>query len=138
MPGQFGSGAATGATTGFPTQGSSAASEFIHPQCQQFQQPPNQYSQPQNGQGGGADGQPQHFDAPPQHAPIGRPIPVVGSDREGATPATPWQQAVAQGAMPARPGDCMPGFVDPSLPKDFMKSMFLFITCCRLQWNDDV
>ncbi|KND02580.1 uncharacterized protein SPPG_03038 [Spizellomyces punctatus DAOM BR117] len=54
-------------------------------------------------------------------APIGRPIPVVGSDREGAQPVSPWTQAAAQGAVPARPGDCLPGFVDPSLPKEFMK-----------------
>ncbi|KAI8909327.1 hypothetical protein DFJ77DRAFT_118225 [Powellomyces hirtus] len=53
--------------------------------------------------------------------PIGRPIPVVGSDREGGTPSTPWQQAAAKGVGPAQAGDCMPGFIDPALPKDFMK-----------------
>ncbi|KAJ3146581.1 hypothetical protein HDU86_008461 [Geranomyces michiganensis] len=53
--------------------------------------------------------------------PIGRPIPVVGSDREGAGPSTPWQQAAAKGAQPPAEGDCIPGFIDPALPKEFMK-----------------
>ncbi|KAI9099494.1 hypothetical protein DFS34DRAFT_73644 [Phlyctochytrium arcticum] len=55
------------------------------------------------------------------NAPIGRPIPVVGSDREGQQPLTPWQAAAASGVKPPNPGDCLPGYVDPSLSKDFMK-----------------
>ncbi|KAI8998351.1 hypothetical protein BC832DRAFT_230696 [Gaertneriomyces semiglobifer] len=55
------------------------------------------------------------------NTPIGRPIPVVGSEREGVAPLTPWKQAAAQGATPAQPGDCVPGYIDPQLPKDYMK-----------------